>query len=196
MLQVTFAEVSGLLESLGCEVPAAEAHGCLCGALCINERYSFEHWREELLADADADADADEETARAPADEQLLHSLFSKTALALNENTEDFTPLLPDDDVALEQRTSALAQWSAGFLYGLGSAAPRFSAPLPAAVDEILRDFARIATASTDTDSDPEEQEHAYAELIEYLRAGVWLIYAELTAVRANPPAPPDSRDD
>jgi uncharacterized protein YgfB (UPF0149 family) len=190
MLQVTFAEVSGLLQSLGCEVPVAECHGCLCGALCVNGRYTFERWREELLTDADADAD--EETASSPLDAELLRMLFSKTALALDENNEDFTPLLPDDDVALEQRTSALSQWSAGFLYGFGSAAPGFTAPLPPAVDEVLRDFAGIAAATVDVDSDAEEQERAYAELVEYLRAGVWIVYAELTAVRASPPAPPD----
>lgn len=206
MLQVTFAEVSLLLQSLGCEVPVAESHGCLCGALCTNERYTFEHWREELLADAgtqsdeaagdDAHEDPAEETSNASLDEELLRALFSKTVQALDENIEDFTPLLPDDDVALEQRTSALAQWSAGFLYGFGSAAPRFTAPLPPAVDEVLRDFARIAAASVDIDSDAEEQEHAYAELVEYLRGGVWLVYAELTAVRANHPASADDPAD
>jgi uncharacterized protein len=116
---------------------------------------------------------------------------------ALGEHTEQFEPLLPDDDVALEQRTHALAQWTSGFLYGFGTAQRPQRGPLPANVEEILRDFARIGAAGTeaDTDTDSEEQEHAYAELVEYLRVGVWLVYAELTAVRAaNQDAPePDA---
>src|SRR5437868_450956 len=138
-MQVTFAEASHLLQSLGCEVPAAEGHGCLCGALCSNHSYTFECWCEGLLADLTA--------AQENNDELTLRLLFSSTVSALGE-TDDFMPLLPDDDVALEQRTTALAQWTSGFLYGFGTALPRLEAALPPAVDEVLRDFARIAAAT------------------------------------------------
>jgi uncharacterized protein YgfB (UPF0149 family) len=176
MLQVTFAEVSRLLHSLGSEAPAAEGHGCLCGALCIDAGYTFERWRKELIGTAE----------QSEADEEALRLLFSGTAVALGEATEEFAPLLPDDDVALEQRTIALAQWASGFLYGFGTALPRKAPQLSANVDEILSDFARVAAASVDADSDTEEQEHAYAELVEFVRAGVWLLYAELIPLRAG----------
>jgi hypothetical protein len=176
MLQVTFAEISRLLHSLGSEAPAAEGHGCLCGALCINAGYTFKRWCEELLGAVEL----------SEVDEVPLRLLFSGTAAALGETTEEFTPLLPDDDVALEQRTSALAQWASGFLYGFGTALTRGDVELPANVDEVLSDFARMAAATLDADSDAEEQEHAYTELVEYVRAGVWLLYAELTPLRAG----------
>jgi uncharacterized protein len=175
MLQVTFAEVSRLLHGFDSEAPAAEGHGRLCGALCVNAAHTFERWREELLG-MDEQSDMDE---------MPLHLLFSGTAAALSEATEEFAPLLPDDDVALEQRTHALAQWASGFLYGFGTALPRSEVRLPANVDEILSDFGRIAAATVDADSDTEEQEQAYAELVEYVRAGVWLLYGELTPLRA-----------
>jgi uncharacterized protein len=175
MLQVTFAEIARLMPSLGSVVSAAEGHGCLCGALCINDQYTFAHWREELFADDDVPA----------ADEQPLRLLFDDTLAALGDQTSDFAPLLPDDDVALEQRASALAQWTSGFLYGFGTARPQLAAPMSPAVEEVLRDFARIGVATVEAGTDNEEQEHAYAELVEYLRVGVWLIYAELTPARA-----------
>jgi uncharacterized protein len=201
MLQVTFAEVSQVLHSLGSQAPAAEGHGCLCGALCTDAAYTFERWHEELLGASKAPEDAEavpEEQTSAAADEQALRLLFTSTAAALTETSEDFELLLPDDDVALEQRTAALAQWTSGFLYGFGTSLPRAALQMPAAVDEVLGDFARLAAATVDVDSDTEEQEHAYAELVEYVRAGVWLLYAELTAVRARdadpfPEAPPES---
>lgn len=198
MLQVTFAEVSRVLHSLGSQAPAAEGHGCLCGALCTDAAYTFERWREELLVAGEAPEDAEAESPQAQtpttADEQALRLLFSTTAAALTESTEDFEPLLPDDDVALEQRTAALAQWTSGFLYGFGTSLPRGALQMPAAVDEVLGDFARLAAATVDADSDTEEQEHAYAELVEYVRAGVWLVYAELTTVRtSDADAPPAS---
>ena len=175
MLQVTFAEIARLLPSLGSVVSAAEGHGCLCGALCINDGYTFERWREELIADDQVPA----------ADEQALRLLFSGTLGALEDHASDFAPLLPDDDVALEQRTSALTQWTSGFLYGFGTARSQLAAPLSPAVEEILRDFARMGMAAVDAGTDNEEQERAYAELVEYLRVGVWLVYAELTPARA-----------
>ena len=46
MLQVTFAEVVRVLEGLGSSVPAAEAHGCLVGALCTSPHYPMERWLE------------------------------------------------------------------------------------------------------------------------------------------------------
>ena len=176
MLQVTFAEIARVLLSLGSVVPAAEAHGCLCGALCINDQYTFQRWREELIG---------EDQMPAAVEEEPLRLLFSDTVAALGDQTSDFEPLLPDDDVALEQRTSALAQWASGFLYGFGTAQPQLAAPMSPAVEEILRDFARMGAAAIEAGTDNEEQEHAYAELVEYLRVGVWLVYAELTPARA-----------
>ena len=49
MLQVTFAEVVRVLEGLGSSVPAAEAHGCLVGALCTTQHYPMERWLEEII---------------------------------------------------------------------------------------------------------------------------------------------------
>lgn len=187
MLQVTFAEAARLLVNLGSPVPPAEGHGCLCGALCVSADYSFERWCEELT-----------EEELAPEDEQALRLLFSDTRAALDDDDSDFEPMLPDDDVALEQRTGALAQWAAGFLYGFGTAQPpRPAAPANATVDEVLADFARISAAGLAEDADPEEQEQAYAELVEYVRAGVWLLYAELARARDShqPPLTDDTDD-
>lgn len=199
MLQVTFAEVARALHDLGSSAPAAEGHGCLCGALCIDARYTFERWRDELFGSAEAQAEEAPQQADAElqqpdevqrqTDQEPLRLLFSGTAVALDEATEEFALLLPDDDVALEQRTSALAQWTSGFLYGFGTALPHSAATLPPSVDEVLSDFARLAAATVDSDSEPEEQEQAYAELVEYVRAGVWLVYAELTSLRSGDPA-------
>ncbi len=192
MLQVTFAEVARLLTSLGSMVPAAEGHGCLCGALCTNDHYTFERWREELIPDESGAAAADElgepedsGAARvSAADEQALQLLFSDTVAALADQNSDFEPLLPDDDVALEQRASALSQWASGFLYGFGTARAVANSQISPAVAEVLQDFARLGAAAAETDIDGEEQEHAYAELVEYLRVGVWLVHAELAAAR------------
>ena len=48
----------------------------------------------------------------------------------------------------------------------------------------MLRDLTHISQASVETGADAEEEEQAYAEIVEYVRAGVQLIHDELLEVR------------
>lgn len=177
MMQVTFPEIAKVMESVGSAVPAAEGHGCLCGALCITTDYTLKRWLEELVPTQD-------ESAITPDVEQPLSLLFWDTLRALRGDEMEFEPFLPDDALPLEQRTAALSQWCQGFLYGFGSARAVKPEELPATIDEILRDVANISRAEVDVGEAGEEEEQAYTELVEYLRAGVQLIHDELIGFR------------
>ena len=60
-------------------------------------------------------------------------------------------------------------------------------------VAEVLRDLTHISQASVETGADAEEEEQAYAEIVEYVRAGVQLIHDELLELRtAGAAAPTD----
>ena len=176
MMTVTFREIASVLESAGSQVVAAEGHGCLCGALCTSPDYSLERWLEELVA-------ADEEAGEIPPDD-ALRLLFADTQRALRGEEMEFEPLLPDDDEPLERRATALSQWCQGFLYGFGTGKPTRAEDLNAQVSEILRDLSHIAAASVDVGAAGEDEEEAYAEVIEYLRVGVQLVHDELAVVR------------
>ena len=183
MFQVTFPEVARVLQSLQSSVAAAESHGCLCGALCTREQYPVESWLDELVPDLDED----------PADDRAtLRLLFADTVRALRGDEMDFQLLLPDDDALLAERAMALSQWCQGFLYGFGTghAVPREE--LTAEVEEVLRDLTHISQASVETGADAEEEEQAYSEIVEYVRAGVQLIHDELIEMRAAGGAPVD----
>lgn len=175
MLQVTFPEIAGALESLHSTVPAAEGHGCLCGALCASSDYSIERWLEELVPEAAA---GDTDTQRA------LRLLFADTVQALRGDQMDLQLLLPDDEVMLKERATALAQWCQGFLYGLGSTERAKDTSLPGDVDEVLRDLTQIGRATVEVDEGSEEEEQAYAEIVEYVRVGVQLVHDELADAR------------
>ncbi len=174
MLHVTFPEVARILGDLRSSVPAAESHGCLCGALCASADYPIEAWFEEIVPDAQALGES-----REP-----LRLLFEDTLRALRGDEMEFEPLLPDDEAALEDRARALSQWCQGFLYGFGTTEPLKSDEMPANVNEVLRDLTHIGRASVEIDEDDDEQEQAYAEVIEYIRAGVQLIHDELYEAR------------
>jgi len=179
MLQVTFAEVARVLEGLGSSVPAAEAHGCLVGALCTSPDYPMERWLEEIIPDADQRDD--------DAGQQPLRLLYADTVNALRGEDMEFEALLPDDDISLEARAGGLSQWCQGFLYGFGTGKPVKQEELPGNVNEILNDLTHIGRASVELDGDGNEsEEEAYAEVVEYVRVGVQLIHDELIPVAAQ----------
>lgn len=182
MLHVTFPEVVRVLERRGSSVSAAEGHGCLCGALCATADYPLERWLEEIVPD---ESSSEDEVVTA-----ALQLLFTDTVRALRGDEMEFEPLIPDDDAALDRRAAALAQWCQGFLYGFGTGQPFKPEQLPANVSEILKDLTHIGRASVDIGESGEEEEQAYAEIVEYVRVGVQLIHDELADARASRDAP------
>jgi uncharacterized protein YgfB (UPF0149 family) len=182
MFQVTFPEVARVLQTLQSSVAAAESHGCLCGALCTTQQYTVDSWLDELVPDADEDPSDDRAT---------LRLLFSDTVRAIRGDEMEFRLLLPDDDAQLVERAVALSQWCQGFLYGFGTGGAVPREQLSGEVEEVLRDLTHISQASVETGADAEEEEEAYAEIVEYVRAGVQLIHDELSELRVAGAAGP-----
>lgn len=170
MLSIRFPELEDTLAETGSLAEAAEAHGGLCGALCAQPRFSLDSWLDELLQDP----------AQVSGWRGVFESVYSETRQALGGESLQFEPLLPDDDEPLSGRTLALASWCQGFLYGLGTSGVHSVTELPDDVGEIVQDLTEISHASLSTDEPTETDEQAYAELVEFVRVGVQLIYDEL----------------
>jgi len=161
---------------------AAEAHGTLTGCLCATGGYRFEDWLAEILPAG----------AAPPHVADPLRVLFSDTAGALDEALMEFSPLLPDDEEPLQTRAEALGAWARGFLYGLGTSSLTDAALLPGEVGEVVRDMTEITRVAADS-AHGESDEDAYIELVEFIRAGVQLLFDELAPLRAGPPPPEGS---
>jgi len=177
---VAYADVARALAAAASAVPAAEAHGCLCGALCLRPDYSLAEWLDEILAEPPREAGANEPFA----------TLFEESLGVLARPGMEFEPLLPDDDAGLAERVSALAAWCQGFLYGFGASGAAAQAKLPETVTEVLGDLAQLSHAGAVGSEDAEVEEEAYAELVEFVRAAVQIVYEELGVARASVPAP------
>ena len=69
-------------------------------------------------------------------------------------------------------------------VYGLGAGTIPDASQLPGEAGEIVRDLAEITHAGVDVDQDEEANESAYAELVEFVRVGVQLLFEELAGAR------------
>ncbi|HTE43470.1 MAG TPA: UPF0149 family protein, partial [Steroidobacteraceae bacterium] len=159
-----------------------EAHGCLCGAVCVADDYPLERWLEEMFDDSSLSSDAGD----IGAVKDVLRVLHADTVRALHGDEMEFAPFLPDDDLPLDKRAEYLAQWCQGFLYGYGSIGNERRPNLSRDASEVLRDFSQVARASAGASDPTEEDESDYAEIIEYVRVSVQLLFDELAEHRGS----------
>ncbi len=134
-----------------------------------------------------------------------LHGHQSNTLMdALQEEHQallaselDYRLYLPPDSTDLSMRTQSLAAWCGGFVSGIGvyedwlPEAPRSPADAASSSDaevrEAIADLSQIAKAGLDTESGSQEEEQAYAEIVEYVRVAVMLIQSALEQSAEQP---------
>jgi uncharacterized protein len=176
-----YTEIQRVLAEERSLADAAEAHGTLAGCLCAMIGYRFEDWLQEILPEGQAQ----------PMSRETLRELYVDTSGALEGPDMEFTLLLPEEGQSLDARTAALAQWCQGFLYGLGTSVVQDQDGLPGDIGEIVRDLTEITHVAVDSQQTEESNESAYAELVEFVRVGVQLVFDELGPLREQP-QPPD----
>ena len=111
--------------------------------------------------------------------------LYGVTGASLAGDEFDFYPLMPDDEVDIAERGSALAGWCRSFLEGFaqGSAGVDQST-LTEDSGEVLKDL--LAFAELEVEEDSEEAEGNYTEIVEYLRVAVLNVYMDSQADKAS----------
>lgn len=164
-----FTALEAVVQRIALASDGAEVHGSLCGALCVQRPEEI-----DLMKLVDPSI-----TSVGPVPAELKRCR-DESLVALQDDALGFTPLLPDDQHSLDQRVAALAAWCAGFLFGLSLRVGFDPRQLGEDAQEIVRDFAELSRAAFDPDEDDEIEETAYAELVEYVRVGVQLVFMEL----------------
>lgn len=160
---MAYQAVNAVFLQLDPQLSAAEAHGMAVGMLCVNSKVLSSYWLHELT-----DASAADEN-------PLLTHLFEETRQLLASDGFEFDLLLPDDEMLLNGRVAALKNWCLGFLFGVGASHP--VAGYGAEIREILQDITEIT--KLDNEAEGEEDEQAYTEITEYLRAAVLVLRDE-----------------
>ncbi len=157
----------------GTDHTASEVHGIICGAICNQLKSGRQVNLNELIS---VMVGINDESKRVL--EASIDSLYESSWQSLNDRDSSFSLMLPDDEHELAERTEAVAHWCRGFVFGLLFKQASNIDKLPGDAAEIARDFMAISKA--EPGEDRERDEWALAEIEEYVRVGVQLIFEEL----------------
>ncbi|HWO99164.1 MAG TPA: UPF0149 family protein [Methylococcus sp.] len=166
--RASYQDIEEIVRNHYATATAAEAHGMLAGLLCVDSRLDCEQWLAMVFGD-----DAAELTV---AERSSFAALCDVTRDQLDAFDFSFQLFLPDDESPLVDRARALGEWCQGFLYGVGFRLG--SGEWPGECSEVLDDFVQLSRLDAEH-VEEEADEGAYAELTEFVRAGVQLIRSE-----------------
>jgi len=159
----------------------AELHGVLCGRVSGGEHLSD----ADLIATVAEFLDVTPERVEDFGD--MLPDLYQFTYGQICSSGFEFAPMLPDDDFSLNERLASLGEWCQGFLFGLGNSGLSVETKLTGDIADALGDLASISqVGALEDENEEEDDEVSYAELVEYVRVAVLLIYAELNSTEDN----------
>ena len=171
------------LKRCGSTWGASQTHGLLSGRLAIAGADSGFDWLSQVLEGTDQAGALRTEC------EGLLGVLFETTFQQLAERLSAFAPLLPGEEDTSAIRATALAHWCEGFLHGLVSDTHGDELRQRLASDplsDIIKDMLEITRATVADDNDAEGNDHAFTDLVEYLRVAAQLTYEELAEFRGS----------
>ena len=176
-----YDQLAATLALAGMEASVSEMHGIVCGAICNWTGTGNEPKLLSQLAPAGGwpGGGAPETISGA------LEALFRTTLRDLQERRAEFDLLLPADEKGVAVRAAALAEWCQGFLLGLLQEQSLNIAGLPGDAAEIARDVLAISEME-EVKGGGDDSEWDLAQVEEYVRMGVQLVYAELEGMASK----------
>jgi len=178
VMKIDYDEVNAELGAVHAGVRASECHGFMCGYFCSSNSIAADSWRDHLLAGIDDAVNTDDCFT-------ILEQLAKQVKEEILSEEISFELLLPDDQTAISDRSSALAEWCAGFASGLGIGGMGKKPKLNDECDEFVKDVVSISRMET-TIEDGEEAEAAFFEIVEYIRVGTIMLHQEWYQVSVN----------
>lgn len=173
----THLQLQAALDLAGVEMRASEVHGMVCGEICRRVRAATDADFPTLLGMPDPEAGGVQGLLG------LVEELLEETRRQLDAGMR-FELVLPDDEEPVDERTASLADWARGFVLALLRGDDPALTDVEGDSGEFLQDLVKISEARPG--SDTEEDEKALAEIEEYIRVGVQLVFEELQPDRQS----------
>lgn len=187
MQDIDYNELNAYLVNLGADQGAADFHGLICGSLMQKSDSSVTQALQRVMSVFDLDDIGLKQL------EPLAQKLRQASRIQLEDDELSFSLLLPDDQVELPVRLSAVVKWCEGFLAGIGLVQTGSDALEEKSLKEILNDIKAIISVQTDVDEN-DENENYYSEIVEYIRMAVIMLFTEL-ALKVEIPHQPSTTD-
>lgn len=164
-------QLQAALALAGLDLRASEIHGLVCGEICRELRIG----RGSDFAALVGVPETPDGAQRAVLD--TVDSLMDESRQALDAGMK-FSLLLPDGDEPMDERTASVADWARGFALALLRGGKLALKDLSGDGAEVVQDLLKISEARPGEET--EEDERALAEIEEYMRVGVQLVFEEL----------------
>ncbi len=167
-----YEELTTALRRVNSQLSAAECHGLLTGALNTEDTALISRFFNE-----DSDLLNND-----PHFAELISQMVHLTVEGFKDEDFNFQLLLPSDDVPLQERSRALADWCGGYLMGLLESGIKEFDALPEDAAEVAKDLVEIS--QLDASAADSGSENDLMQLEEYVRVGVQIIYAVLAKIK------------
>jgi hypothetical protein len=175
------SELDEALENCDSGRNSIQAHGLLCGYIMTHGLKGHDMWLHRMF----------ENNSNEKGDKYkyIFDDLFIKTWRQLEGRQSEFELFLPGDDRGLLTRAKAIGSWCDSYLHGLISSVT--TEKLKKAINReptsiLIKDLLEMTKATIREEDDDETNERSYAELVEYTRIAVQLIFEELDESRNN----------
>jgi|TARA_B100000795_G_scaffold258713_1_gene233047 uncharacterized protein YgfB (UPF0149 family) len=168
---VTFDQLEDLFYAVKITASPSAFHGFLCGRLTCGavDIENLIETSSDWLTLSDEQCEAAE-----PA----LRDFFESSLSNLEDVSFLFQPLLPEDELPLGERLSAVGEWASNYISGLAEGMES-NFEITDEGKEALDDLAAIGQISVDFEAE-DEGERDYTELVEYIRIAVQVIFTDL----------------
>ena len=175
------SELDEALENCDSGRNSIQAHGLLCGYIMTHGLKGHDMWLHRMLENSSNE--------KGDKYKYIFDDLFIKTWRQLEERQSEFELFLPGDDRGLLTRAKAIGAWCDSYLHGLISSVT--TEKLKKAINReptsiLIKDLLEMTKATIGEEDDDETNERSYAELVEYTRIAVQLIFEELDESRNN----------
>ena len=175
------SELDEALENCDSGRNSIQAHGLLCGYIMTHGLKGHDMWLHRMFENSSNE--------KGVKYKYIFDDLFIKTWRQLEERQSKFELFLPGDDRGLLTRAKAIGSWCDSYLHGLISSVT--TEKLKKAINReptsiLIKDLLEMTKATIGEEDDDETNEKSYAELVEYTRIAVQLIFEELDESRNN----------
>jgi yecA family protein len=188
-LQPSYQQADELLQQVNETVTAGEAHGMICGFICMGSCLDGQTWLSRILGESNATAEQLKQA------QQILLNLYEQASEKLQTLAFDFDLFLPNEDEPLTKRCLALSHWCQGFVIALQDLGKGEQIVLGEDAQDAFDHLLELVRLDYENTEPSEENERSYQEVKEYVRLAILMIYMDIAEQQQGSTTPSSTKN-